>query len=131
MPKKYRNPKEGTRKALQNTSYEQKVVSWLMQDGWQVFRPVLDNGHATDILISDGPNFYRIQVKTFEGAESDRYLQNKWKESHLDYVIYFSRKSNWGYILPAFSTNQRKLNAEGHLKFLDKKKDFLTAFHKV
>lgn len=50
MPRKAAPPKEGTHQALRNTSHELKVISWLMQDGWQVFSPVLDNGHATDIL---------------------------------------------------------------------------------
>jgi len=52
--------KEGTHQVLKNSSFESLVVSWLMQDGWQVFIPILDNGHQTDILISDGPNYHRV-----------------------------------------------------------------------
>jgi len=131
MPRKASIPKEGTHQVLKNTSHELKVVSWLMQDGWQVFNPVLDNGHATDILISDGPNFYRLQVKTIDAATEDRYVENKWKGTDLNYVIYFTRNSNWGYIAPAFSTNRRKLNADSHVKFMDRRNSFLKAFHSV
>ncbi len=102
-----------------------------MHDGWQVFSPVLDNGHATDILISDGPNFYRLQIKTIDASSEDRYVENRWKGTELDVVIYFTRNSNWGYIAPAFTTNRRKLNAEGHIKFIDRRSNFLKAFHSV
>lgn len=68
MPRRLTQTKVGTHQALKNTSYESTVVSWLMHDGWQVFLPILDNGHQTDILISDGPNYYRIQVKTVEAS---------------------------------------------------------------
>ena len=64
MPRRLTKTKPGTHQALKNTAYEIRLVSWLMHDGWQVFLPILDHGHSTDILISDGPNYYRIQVKT-------------------------------------------------------------------
>ena len=60
MPRRQTKTKDRTHQALINCSFESRIVSWLMQDGWQVFTPVLDNGHQTDILISDGPNYYRI-----------------------------------------------------------------------
>lgn len=102
-----------------------------MQDGWQVFSPLIDNGHKTDLLISDGPNFYRVQVKTIEASGDDRYIENRWKDSNLDIVIVFARNSNWGYVMPAFKTNRRKLNSEGHQKFKSGKNEFLKAFHKI
>lgn len=80
-----------THKAMINSAYESRVVSWLMQDGWQVFLPVLDHGHQTDILISDGPNFYRIQIKTVEAGSDSHIIYNKWKDSHVDLVIYFAK----------------------------------------
>ncbi len=42
----------GAHQALKNTSFESMVVSWLMQEGWQVFLPILDHGHQTDILMA-------------------------------------------------------------------------------
>jgi len=122
---------EETQKYLTNISYENMVVGWLMQDGWQVFRPVLDNGHKTDILISDGPNFYRIQVKTGQASGDEYLLENRWKDSDIDVVIFFARNSNWGYVMPAFSENKRKINAAGHQRFQENKNDFLKAFHKL
>ena len=131
MPRRLTATKEGTLQTLKNTSYEMKVVGWLMQDGWQVFTPVLDNGHSTDILISDGPNYHRIQIKTVDAAAEDQWVDNKWQGSHVNVVIYFARNSNWGYVARAFSTNREKLNAEGHIKFADNKNEFLKAFHQI
>ncbi len=76
------------------------VISWLIQDGWQVFTPVLDNGHQTDILISDGPNYHRIQIKTVEASGEDHVIENRWKDSNVDVVVFFARNSTWGYIAP-------------------------------
>ena len=131
MPRRLTQTQPGTHQALKNSSYENKAISWLMQDGWQIFTPILDNGHQTDMLISDRPNFYRIQVKTIDAKSDDQYVLNKWKDSHVDCVIYFARNSNWGYVIPAFTSNRRKLNAEGHVKFRQTKNEFLKAFHKV
>ena len=123
--------KAGTHQVLKNTSFESRVISWLMQDGWQIFTPVLDNGHQTDILISDGPNYYRIQVKTIDAKSEEQYVENKWKDSNVNCVIYFARNSNWGFVAPAFTQNRKKLNDDGHIKFEQTKKEFLKAFHKV
>ena len=131
MPRRLTATKQGTRKAMKNVSYESLVAGWLMQDGWQVFTPLLDNGHSTDLLVSDGPHFYRIQIKTIQASGEDQFIQNKWKDSDLDVVIVFARNSNWGFVMPAFTTNRRRLNFEGHQKFQNNKKDFLKAFHKV
>jgi len=131
MPRRMTATKDGTRKAMKNVSYESQVAGWLMQDGWQVFTPLLDNGHSTDLLVSDGPYFYRIQVKTVEASGDDHYVSNKWKDCDLDVVIVFARNSNWGYVMPAFSTNRRKLNHDGHQRFQNGKNDFLKAFHKL
>ena len=101
-----------------------------MQDGWQVFTPILDHGHQTDILISDGPHYHRIQVKTVKASGDDHIVENKWENGNVDLVVYFARNSNWGYIAPAFTEENRKLNHEGHLKFEQNKNDFLKTFHK-
>ena len=131
MPRRMTVTKNGTHRALKNCSFESMVVSWLMQDGWQVFIPILDHGHQTDILISDGPNYHRIQVKTVEATGDNHVVENKWQESNVDAVIYFARNSNWGYIAPAFTEKYRKLNHDTHQKFLQNKNEFLKAFHKL
>lgn len=131
MPRRLTQTKAQTHQALKNTSFESMVVSWLMQDGWQVFLPVLDHGHQTDILISDGPNYFRIQVKTV-GASGDAHeVNNQWKDSNVSCVVFFARNSNWGYITPAFEEEKRPLNYTGHKKFEQCKKEFLKAFHKI
>ena len=131
MPRRMTKTKPGTHQVLKNTSFESRVISWLMQDGWQIFTPILDNGHQTDLLISDGPNYYRIQVKTIDAKSDEQYVENRWKESNVDCVIFFARNSNWGYVIPAFTRNRKKLSADGHAKFQQSKKEFLKAFHKV
>ena len=95
----------------------------------QVFLPILDHGHQTDILISDGPNYYRIQIKTVEAKGDDHVVQNCWEGSHVNLVIYFARNSNWGFITPAFTEKKRHLNHEGHRKFTQDRKEFLREFH--
>ena len=131
MPTKKTLTKEGTQKALVNTSFESLAISWLMQDGWQVFSPVLDNGHQTDILISDGPNYHRIQIKTVEATNESHRFENRWKDSNVDFVVAFARNANWGYVMSAFTQRSRKLNHEGHRKFSQTKNGFLKAFHKL
>jgi len=131
MPSRKTHTKPGTAKVLKNSSFETLVVSWLMQDGWQVFIPILDNAHRTDLLISDGPNYYRIQVKTVDATSESHALDNRWGESYLDCVVCFARNSNWGYVMPAFTQKKRKMNAEGHFRFQQTKAQFLKAFHSL
>jgi len=131
MPRRMTQTKSGTHQALKNTSFESMVVSWLMQDGWQVFVPVLDHGHKTDLLISDGPNYYRIQVKTVDASGDDHIVHNKWEDSNIDVVVFFARNSNWGVVAPAFNDKERPLNHPEHRKFDQTKNDFLREFHQI
>ena len=87
---------------------------------------MLDNGHQTDILISDGPNYHRIQIKTVEASGEDHVVENRWKDSNVDVVVFFARNSTWGYVMPA-----SKLNSTGHQRFNTTKNEFLKAFHKL
>ena len=129
MPRRTTGNKTGTVMVLQNSSYESLVVSWLMRDGWQVFLPILDNAHQTDMLISDGPKYYRIQVKTVDAATEAVLVENRWKDSNLDCVVFFARNSNWGYVTPAFKEAKRPLNSPDHKRFQQTQGQFLKAFH--
>ncbi|VAW48622.1 hypothetical protein MNBD_GAMMA03-101 [hydrothermal vent metagenome] len=132
MPRRSTQTKKQTHQTLKNMSYESMVISWLMYDGWQVFTPILDNGHQTDVLISDGPNYYRIQIKTVEATGEEHVVENRWEESNVDYVIYFARNSTWGYIAPAFSEKKRRLNHDEHFRFeSNSRTDFLKQLHKI
>ena len=131
MPTRRTQTAIGAHKALKPTAFESMVVSWLMQDGWQVFLPMLDHGHKTDILISDGPHFHRIQIKTIEASSEKHLVKNLWNDSHCNVVVYFARNSNWGYVAPAFKEVERPLNHESHRRFTQSKNDFLKAFHKL
>lgn len=131
MPRRQTAVKVATHQALKNASYENRLISWLMQDGWQLFSPILDHGHKTDILISDGPNFHRIQVKTVAASNEKHVVENQWQNSNIDIVVFFARNSNWGYVMPAFTEKRKTLNSQGHFRFQRNKNDFLKAFHKL
>lgn len=131
MPRRQTATALQTHQTLKNIAQESRVVSWLMQDGWQVFVPMLDYGHKTDILISDGPKYYRLQVKTLQAGGIAQSVENRWAGSNIDVVIYFAHHANWGFVVPAFSEKKRKLNAPGHERFEQNRADFLKAFHKV
>jgi len=100
-----------------------------MQDGWQVFTPLLDHGHKIDLLLSDGKEYYPIQVKAIESVDEHVAIDNKWKGSAVRLVVYFAKNSNWGYIIPAFDTNRKKLDSAGGERFQQTKNSFLRAFH--
>lgn len=129
MPRRQTKTEVGTHQFLKNTSYESMAVSWLMQDGWQVFLPIADHGHKTDILISDGPSFFRLQIKTVEAQNKHHVVQNCWRNSHIDYVVFFARNGPWGVIAPAFSDGSRKLSHQDHRQFERTARSFLREFH--
>ena len=103
MPVKNSKQKETTLAAHKQLSYENLAAAWFMADGWEVLIPAIDHGRKTDLVVSDGTNFYRIQVKTVNSDDESYRVANKWRGVEIDYVIYFSRAAEWGYIMPAFS----------------------------
>jgi hypothetical protein len=111
-----------------NHSFELLVASWFMEAGWHVFWPLLDAAHAIDLVVLDGPKSYRVQVKTVESQDMNQLVKNCWKKRHVDYVIYFARCSNWGYVCPAFATNQKRLDDASHRQFTWDCKSFVSAF---
>jgi hypothetical protein len=131
MPRRKTATKTTTHQAMKNASYENRLTAWLMQDGWQLFSPVLDHGHQTDILISDGPNYHRIQVKTVAASSSKQKVENQWQDSNVNVVVFFARNSNWGYVAPAFIEKRKALNSDGHYRFQTNKSSFLKAFHQL
>jgi hypothetical protein len=81
------------------------------------FFRLIDHCHKTDLLVSDGGQCSRIQIKTIEAKDEHTEVVNKWKGSAVHYVVYFAKNSNWGYIIPAFTTNRKKLDVAGGQKF--------------
>ena len=131
MPIKNSKIKEQTLAAHKQLSYENLVTAWLMSDGWEVLIPAIDHGMKTDLVAADDSNFYRIQVKSIESSDESIKVENKWKGVKIDYVIYFSRKGEWGYIAPAFKENRVRLNNPKHIRFHKHPKNFLKAFRKI
>lgn len=129
MPKRTTGMTDAHARLHKNHSYELLVATWLMNGGWQVFAPLLDATHAVDLIASDGPKSYRIQIKSLESQEENRHVPNLWGGKHIDFVIYFAQRSNWGYVCPAFSAQQKRLNDPAHKRFLHNPKSFLAAFH--
>lgn len=131
MPTKVANPTAEAVAVMTNCSFEVQCATWLMQDGWQVFTPLLDHGHKVDLLVSDGRFYFPIQVKAIESVSEHVEIHNKWKRSAVRLVIYFARNSNWGYVIPAFQTNRKWLDEAGGERFQQTKNSFLRAFHLV
>ena len=112
-------------------SQETRAASWFTHDGWEVLLPLIDHGKKTDLVIADDINFYRIQVKSVESSDDNIFVENKWDDANIDYVIYFSRTDNWGYITEPFKEPRKKLNSECHVKFHQHPTNFLKAFKKI
>jgi hypothetical protein len=93
--------------------------------------PLFDHGHKTDLLVSDGPNYFRIQVKSVEAGADELELENKWSGSNVNYVAVFAKNSTWGIIFPAFQEKKRKLKNTGGVKFELKRASFMKAFHSL
>jgi hypothetical protein len=131
MPKRSTPHKAGTKKYLQNCSFELLCAHWFVKAGWQVFTPLFDHGHQTDLLVSDGPNYFRIQVKTVEMGSTKLELENKWSGSNVHYVAVFAKNSTWGTIFPAFVEKKRKLKDTGGHQFALNRASFMKAFHSL
>ena len=131
MPVRQAVLSESASAAYQNHSYEYLVLSWLLQGGWEASKPSVDVGAKTDVQIADGKTLYRIQVKSLASADEQIWVENKWQDADIDYVVYFSRSADWGYIVPAFRQPKQRLNAEGQVRFHQHPKHFLKAFKKI
>jgi hypothetical protein len=131
MPKRSTRHVPGTRQYLQNCSFELLCAHWFVKTGWQVFTPLFDHGHQTDLLVSDGPHYYRIQVKTVEAKSDDTVLENRWAGSDVHYVAVFVRNSSWGSIFRAFAEERRTLKETGGRKFGLTRGAFMKAFHSL
>ena len=129
MPKRATPHHAGTKKYLENCSFEPLCAHWFAKAGWQVFTPLFDHGHCTDLLVSDGPNCYRVQVKTVEAGSDHLEIDNRWTGSDVHYVAVFAKNSSWGIVFPAFSDARRKLKDTGGIKFQLKPGSFMKAFH--
>jgi len=131
MPVKNIHIKEQTLAAHKQLSYENLVTAWLMSDGWEVLIPAIDHGKKTDLVVADDSNYYRIQVKSIQTNNESVIVENKWKSAKIDYVIYFSRVGEWGYITPAFKQRRIRLNSPGHIRFHKHPKNFLKSFKRI
>jgi len=131
MPIKNTTPQSSAIKHYKSLSYETLAASWLLNDGWDVFMPMVDHGQKTDVVISDGSTFYRIQVKSVESSDETTLVENKWKGVNIDYVVYFSRTGNWGYIARPFTQRKKRLNSSDHVRFHQHPKNFVKAFQRI
>ncbi|QYJ88847.1 group I intron-associated PD-(D/E)XK endonuclease [Shewanella halotolerans] len=130
MPIKQTKAKPETAKFYKSLSYETLAASWFQMDGWEVFFPMADHGSKTDLVISDGTTFHRIQVKSLETKKEDIMVQSQWEGADIDYVLFFSRYGQWGYITHPFS-GKVKLNQNGHLRFHQNCKNFNRMFARI
>lgn len=112
-----------------NVSFETLVASWFTYDGWEVFIPAIDHDMKTDLLVGDGDKFYRIQIKTLASNDESYVVKNKWGDCKIDYVIYFSKTANWGYIAKPFEAKRKHVNDRSHIRFHQHAKPFIKAFN--
>lgn len=131
MPVKNQALKDSSLKHYKNISFETQAASWLLNDGWEVYQPMIDHGMKTDLLIADGTKHYRIQIKTLESNNEDVVVQNMWGDANIDFVIYFSKNANWGYITKPFEEPTKPLKSEGHIRFHQHQKPFAKAFESI
>jgi len=131
MPIKRSNRSIPAFQHYKNVSFETQAASWFTHDGWELYMPVIDHDMKTDLLVGDGSDFYRIQIKTVETDDESSHVENKWGEAKIDYVIYFSRTANWGYIMKPFTQRRKRLNAKGSIRFHQHVKQFIKAFNKI
>ena len=131
MPVKHANRTAPANQHYKNTSFETLAASWFTYDGWEVFVPMIDHDMKTDLLVSDGLNFYRIQIKTVETADESHFVENKWGNAKIHFVIYFSKNANWGYISRPFKKHRKRLNSPENIKFHQHHKPFIKAFNMI
>lgn len=131
MPVRKTALKENTLANYKNHSYEYQTLTWLLNGGWEASIPAVDLGAKTDVQIADGKRLYRIQVKSLESNDDNITIENKWQGAQIDYVVYYSRTANWGYIVPAFSEQKKALKSARHVRFHQHAKSFLKAFDQV
>ncbi|TVO75889.1 group I intron-associated PD-(D/E)XK endonuclease [Sedimenticola selenatireducens] len=131
MPRMNAIPPLPTQAHFKSVSYETLATSWLTSDGWEVLLPVIDHGKKTDLVVADDLNYYRIQIKSLETNNEEVVVSNMWGDVAIDFIIYFSKTGNWGYIIRPFRENSKKLNAKGHIRFHQHPVNFLKAFKKI
>ena len=131
MPVRKTALKEQTLSQYKNHSYEYLLLSWLLSGGWEASKPSVDLGLKTDVQVTDGRMLYRIQVKTIDSIDDNVMVENMWGDADIDFVVYFSKNDNWGYITPAFKEKKKKLKSVDHLRFHQHPKCFLKEFSKI
>lgn len=131
MPVKNQAPKKSSIKHYENISFETLAASWLLNDGWEVYQPMIDHGMKTDLLIADGHKYYRIQIKSLESNDENAIVENKWGDADIDFVIYFSKKGDWGYITKPFKQRTKPLKSKGHIRFHKAQQPFAKAFESI
>lgn len=131
MPVRKTALKEQTLIQYKNHSYEYLLLSWLLMGGWEASKPSVDLGLKTDVQVSDGRILYRIQVKSLDSTDENILVENKWEDADIDFVVYFSKNADWGYIAPAFKEKRKQLKSSNHIRFHQHPKCFLKAFSKV
>lgn len=131
MPKIISNIPESQLKNYISLSYEMLAQAWLTKAGFEAQLITADFGKKTDLIVFDGRKQYRIQIKSITTMTENLKVENEWKGADIDYVIYFNKIEDWGYIAPAFSESKRLLNHKSHIRFHQHPKNFIKAFEKA
>ena len=135
MPIKKTTTKRATKEnqvTMLNLSWEHQLAAWLLRDGWEVFMPLTDVGQKTDIAISDGTRFYRIQVKTVISDTFSTKLKNSWggKDPLCDIVLIILKGCGQGICLDPLKNKSSEINLSTAIgeRFKQDYKNFIAAF---
>ncbi len=120
-----------TRQFCKSISYETLAASWFTSIGWEVLPPIIDHGKKTDLVVADDSNYYRIQIESVETDDEKAFIHNSWCDVAIDFIIYFSKKGNWGCMICPFPECRKKLNSPDHIRFHQHSKNFLKAFNRI
>lgn len=71
----------------------------------------------TNLIFVNGNSCYQIQVKSTGSSDEAVMVENKWRDSNIDYVVYSSRNEEWGYMTPVFQQCRKHMNSSDHIQF--------------
>ncbi len=131
MPKIVSSTTQAQLKNYISLSYELLAQAWFIKAGLVVEKITADFGDKTDLVVFDRRKSYRIQIKSITATTENILVKNQWAGADIDYVIYFNKLDEWGYIVPAFEEGQRRLNSRDHIRFHQHPKNFIKAFLKA
>jgi len=98
---------------------ELEFANQFLLDGWEVFLPLVDE-NETDMVVTKGDEFYRIQIKREEPDKVNLgQITNSWKNPPIfDFLVFYVTQQDRGFILP-----KQVCQKSGNIELLNKNKE--------